>query len=139
MAKLEDFFKKIPKRNNELRTVSSTINSYGDFKELISVDAVIKNIQIDLLIPNGTYIFDPEFGVGIHKFLFEPVNDITKRRIENLVNGVVARNKEHTNVTFQVLFFKNKKGFKINFVIEYRGKRTPASVTINESLLRTIP
>ncbi len=136
--KLEHFFKKRPEQNSVLRSVSSKINAYGDLTELTDIDAIINNIYVDLLTHKGTYIFDPEFGVGIHKFLFSPVNEETKTTLERLINGVVNRNKNHANVTFQIFFFKDKRGFKINLNVEYRGKRKEVPVLIDEKLIKSI-
>jgi len=137
-SNLERFFRERPVQNNRLKTIDSNINSYGDFTELTDIDAVIKNIETDLLINKGTYLFDPEFGVGIHKFVFEPANEFTKTKLEQLISGVVNRNKAHSTVSFQVFFFQNRKGFKINLTVEYKGIRKEKPIMITDKLLRTI-
>ncbi len=136
--KLEQFLKKRPKQNSTFRSICSKINPYGDLTELTDIDAIINNIYVDLLTHKGTYLFDPEFGVGIHKFLFSPVNEETKNALERLISGVVNRNKNYANVTFQVFFFKNRRGFKINLNVEYRGKRKEVPILIDEKLIKSI-
>lgn len=51
---------------------------------------------------------------------------------------MVNRNKNHANVTFQIFFFKDKRGFKINLNVEYRGKRKEVPVLIDEKLIKSI-
>ena len=46
--------------------------------------------------------------------------------------------ENRAEINYEVLFFKNKKGFRINIYVRYRGEKGKVSIDIDETLLRTI-
>jgi hypothetical protein len=75
---------------------------------------------------------------GVQTCALPIFNEETKNALERLISGVVNRNKNYANVTFQVFFFKNRRGFKINLNVEYRGKRKEVPILIDEKLIKSI-
>jgi phage baseplate assembly protein W len=58
---------------------------YG-FGMLTDIESVAKqNLKMLILTAPGERIMDPNFGVGIKKFLFEPLNQKTKGRIQSKI------------------------------------------------------
>jgi len=59
--------------------------SYG-FGMLTEIEAVAKqNLKMLILTVPGERIMDPNFGVGLKKYLFEPLNQKTKGRIKSKI------------------------------------------------------
>ena len=54
-------------------------------------DTVRQNLTNLLLTVPGERIMDPEFGVGLKKYLFEPINSMISSHIEGRVRDQVSR------------------------------------------------
>lgn len=132
----ESFLKNIPGRKYIPRTINDKITPTGDLEELRGINAVIKNIQRLLFIEKGTYPFDPEVGLGIHRYLFEPADERTKESIESDIARVVRTYEPRASADVNVTFFKNIKGFNINMFIKYEGQEKTVSINVDESLLK---
>lgn len=137
---MENFYKITNSTKDKLKDIDSKIGSTGDFKELFGIDAILKRLINLFLIAKGTYILDPELGSNLFKFIFEPADIITKQSIEQEINQILGEhiNSSELKVTYDILFFKNKKGFRIDFGIDYKGQKKSASINIDESLLKTV-
>jgi len=68
--------------------VTSTDGVYGLLK--VAPDAIVQDFKNLVLTSPGERVMDPEFGVGIRQFLFEPQNsfvyDEIQGRLEEQVN-----------------------------------------------------
>ncbi len=135
---LEKFRKVIQGRKNIPRDIDSDIHSSGDFKTLEGIDSIVKGIVNTLLTCDETYLFDPMYGIGLQKYIFEPCDFITKESIENEVKKKLSKYEDRANVTPSVSFFKNKKGFRIDLVIKYEGQQKSVHINMDESLLKTL-
>ena len=135
---LEAFLTKVPGKKNELRDIDARVSQSGDLKGLTGVDVIVRSLSRLLLIPQGTYVHDPEVGTSLYKYIFEPVDERTKTSIEQVVAHAIARYENRAKIDFEVLFFSNRKGFRINLFIEYDGRKKTVSVNVDESMLKTI-
>ena len=90
------------------------------------------------MIAEDTYVFDPQLGIGLYKYIFEPADVSTKTAIEQEVSGAISKYENRADIRHRVLFFRNKKGFRIEFEIEYKGLKKSINIDIDESLLRTL-
>jgi phage baseplate assembly protein W len=135
---VEDFIKNSPNKNVDIRDMDSIIAPYGDFKELTGVDAVVKSLNTLFLTSEGTYLFDPDFGTGLYKYIFEPADVVTKNAIELEISTALARYETRAKISFEVLFFTDQKGFRINFYISYQGLKRKTSVDIDEQLIKDV-
>ncbi len=138
MANIEEFLKKIPGSKSELHDVDCYIDNTGDFRRLENVDVLIKSIINLLLTARGTYIFDPDFGCDLYKYVYEPTDEITQQDIYMEIERAISRYETRGDISYDVLFFKNKKGFRVNVSVGYKGKRKTVSINIDETLLTTI-
>lgn len=141
MAKtgLDGFFETVPGKQYVLFDVDSVIDPIGDFTRIEDIDVIIRSLTRIFGIPQNTYYMDPDIGTVLHKFLFEPADLVTKTSIDQEIGRVVSRYERRAKITHEVLFFKNKKGFRVNFYVEYQGRKKNVSVIIDEELLKTIP
>jgi len=137
---IEKFLQTIPGSYDKLKDVISKIEYYGDWKKIYEVDVIIKHILTALLIPRRTYIFNPNYGSAIYKYLFEPSDIITYEAISNEIDTVISNIsiKPGTKVNHDVLFFRNKKGFRINITVEHKSAKRSLDVDIDESILTII-
>jgi len=135
---IERFLTNRPGSEEEIKSMGNTITQSGDFQKLTGIDTIIKSISNLLLIPQKSYIFDPDFGVGLYKYIFEPCDTVTKNDIEVEVGNALSIYENRVNVNFEVLFFRNRKGFRINLYLEYGDENAKVNVDIDESMLRTI-
>lgn len=135
---IEKFFDIVPDRKSDIFDVDSRINQSGDLKEVYGIDVIVKSLSTLFLTAKNTYFFDPDMGTGIYKYIFEPVDIATKSAIEQEINSSVARYENRADIKFNVQFFKNKKGFRINFMIDYDGLKKSVTVDIDETLLKTL-
>lgn len=138
MPDLESFFKNVPGKRSEIFDVDSYIAASGDLKRLEGVNVIIKGIGNLLLTPRGTYIADPEYGCDLYKYVFEPTDDITKQDIYMELERSIKRYINEGNISYNVIFYRNKKGFVVNLFISYEGEKKEITVSIDESLLRSI-
>lgn len=135
---IERFINNKPGSEDEIRSMGNVITQSGDFQKLTGIDTIIRSITSILMIAKKSYIFDPDFGVGLYKYVFEPCDRVTKHQIETEVGRVLALYEDRASIDFEVLFFRNRKGFRINLYIEYGEEKAQTKVDIDESMLRTI-
>ena len=69
---------------------SSYNNNLFLFQDFYEEDAVIDSIVKELLIEEGSYIFDPEYGTNLLRYIFEPyvyqLKDEIITDLENLLD-----------------------------------------------------
>ena len=132
----ESFLKNIPGRKYIPRTINDKITPSGDLQELRGINAIVKNVQILLFINKGSYPFDPDLGLGIQNFLFEPSDERTRTTIQKQVTDVILNYEPRANATVNVTFFSNIKGFNIRVNIKYEGEERNITIPVTENLLK---
>ena len=135
---LEDFFKKVPGSTNEIMDVDLVVTQSGDLKFVYGIDAILKSLSRIFLMAEETYLFDPNIGTGLYKFIFEPATLSTKSSIETIVDNTIAKYVYKGKVDYKILFYKNKKGFRIDLSVKYDGKTKKTSISMDETLLKTL-
>lgn len=135
---IERFLINKPGSGDELKSMGNKITQSGDFQMLTGIDTIVKSISSLLLVANKSYVFDPELGVGLYKYIFEPCDITTKNEIQVEIGRAIAKYENRATIDFEVLFFRNKKGFRINLYIVYGEKHAKFKVDIDESMLKTI-
>jgi len=136
---VEEFIRTIPGQRTTIKDVDSIIDFSGDFRKLYDIDVIIKSITNLFLISKETYFMDPNVGTNLYRYIFEPADIATKSQLEQEISvALSAYMYNDVDIEYDIVFFNNKKGFKINFEISYKGKKKTRSVTINEQLLTTI-
>lgn len=132
----EQFLYSIPNERERVFDVDNVISPSADWNKLEGTAVIIRRIISQLLIVKGTYMFDPLFGENILQFLFEPADGETQRRLNDVVTEVIEQNKENEDVTHEVLWFRTKKGFRINIIVKTHGKLKKVPIDIDETLLK---
>lgn len=135
---IERFLNNKPGTINEISSLSATITQSGDFRLLTGIDALVYSVSNLLLTTKRTYVFDPDFGVGLSSYIFEPCDATTKKQIESEIGRTLAEYETRAQIDFEVLFFKNRRGFRINLYIKYGDEQATTKLDIDESILRTL-
>lgn len=86
----------IPK--DTIRVTEVTDNS--DFKCITGKYCIVDNIVKELLTPRRTYVFDPEYGSDIHKYVFDHIHEDTVSDIISEVKRII--DKYPTVVTYEI-------------------------------------
>lgn len=134
----ERFLQKIiDKHTNIARLVDSNISVVGDLTEYHDIDAIVKSLLRHLLLTRRTYIMDPELGIGLYKYIFEPADAVTKNQIERELR-ILVQNETRAEVTYTVEFYKNMRGFKVNIFVKYKERQKSVAISFDESLLKTV-
>ena len=135
---IEKFLTSLPGKRYVPRQIAAKITQQGDLLCLEGIDAIIRSLANLLLIAKETYPFDPPLGVGMHEFIFEPTDHITHQQISLAIKEAISRYETRADIDFTVLFFKNKKGFRINLFVDYEGEKSKTSLDIDETMLKTL-
>lgn len=137
-TRISDFFKNVPGSNYKLKDIDSIIDGKGDFREIYDVNVIVNSINNILNIPKGSYICDPNYGVGLEKFLFEPADDITRQNILMEVKNAISNYEKRANIQTDVYFFSNKNGFQVRIKVTMDGTSKEIKVNIVENLIKNI-
>lgn len=72
--------------------LSAERNPDGDYRQIVTYPTLVKqNLKILLYTIPGERVFDQDFGVGLPRFLFEPMNDMTYSMIDSRIQEQVSR------------------------------------------------
>lgn len=130
---LNRFNKTVVGSESKLADYKSTISSTGDFRRITDINVVINSWNNILVTPKRTYMFDPEFGSNLYRFIFEPLDNQTEKEIVEEVVTTLRTYDDRANIkNVSVEFLSNKKGFNISIDIEYNGDTTSFNTAILE-------
>ena len=133
---IEEFFKIRASIKEFDSDIDNTITGFPDFVKIKGIDVIIKEIIRSLVIVRGSYVFDPSYGSGLHRYIFEPIDTVTLRNIEREIESAIDRIDTVYTVNYNVRFFKDKKGYRIDISIKDENSISKDFVIdIDESVL----
>lgn len=135
---ITEFIDNVPGSNYRLYDVYNTFNSEGDLEEIYNIDVIINSINNILRIPKGSYLDDPEFGVGLEKYLFELSDQTTLTAITSEVKQAIAVFERRAKIDINISFFTNMRGFNIDIRVSMNGITKSTNVKIQENLIKNI-
>lgn len=113
---------------------NSKISPSGDFTRLFDLDAIITSWKNILTTPRGSMDHDPEFGSNLYLFLFEPADAGTRDAIKNDIIQSLSTYDDRAKIeNVDITFLRNRKGFNLNIIVNYKGKNTNLDVLIDEN------
>jgi phage baseplate assembly protein W len=136
---VEKFLTTVPGRRTAIRDVDCYISKTGDFKQIEDIDVIMKSLVNIMLTVKKTYLDDPEYGCDIIKHIFEPADDLTQSDISTEINNIVNKYEKRAKITHDISFYKNRKGFVVNLLVEFEDRKKRVSIPFDESLLKTVP
>jgi len=135
--KIEEFYRIRVGNLATDKDIDNVIEGFPDFQKIEGLDVVIKELLRTFMIVKGSYVFDPAYGANLHRYIFEQADAQTFKDISSEVSGVINSIKTNANIDHDVLFFKNKRGFRINLIITENDIKRNVLVDIDESILKT--
>lgn len=136
-------FKKLTGKQKESSPVraefidfGAEISPSGDFQVLTNLDCVLHSWKNLLLTPTRTYLFDPEYGSDVHKYIFEPMDYYT-------ADGILRETRDKIElydnrapiVDSRVVLLTGEKGYGIELTVKYGGTKKHFLVPIIEENL----
>lgn len=103
-----------------IRVTEYTSPSY-DFLELYEEPAVIDHILKRLQILRGTYVFDPEYGSDLLKYLFEPLDGETEAKVKAEVENVISEIPAIEKYEVQLETKQNLKEIIVNIILTFKS------------------
>ena len=70
-----------------------------DFRELLDYASIENSIRNLFEWKQGERIILPDYGNSLHKLLFEPINEITSKRIGEEIESMFAKYEPRVNIT----------------------------------------
>jgi phage baseplate assembly protein W len=126
----------------------NTTNIYGDFRtdflphpvstdlaKLNNEDAVIRSIKNICLTAPYERFWNPRFGAGLSKYLFEPISYITEDLIKNAIISAIA-NYEPRALTYEVYVSAQPDQNAYNATIVFTVINNPSAVSFSFLLNR---
>lgn len=74
----------------------------------------------------GERLFDPTFGCNLYDYLFEPIDEITARKIRSEIFNCIAERDPRIKVSplTEVIPFPDDNEYRVKIVIEVLGSET---------------
>ena len=88
--------------------------------------AIKQNMKMLLLTRNGEYVWDPDFGVGLHSYLFENDATISAGFLEGQIRNQVARYMPYVEIDgVDIQVDSDHQILKVQLRFRYNGLSIP--------------
>jgi len=133
---LDKFLKSAVGSTGRIVDYTSTIQANGDLEKVADLNAILLSWNNILTTPLRTYVFDPEFGSELYKYIFEPADDATIENIKQEISYRLMLFDDRALVTsVNVRFLTNMKGFNVDVFVDYSGAKGHLTTTVTENNL----
>lgn len=107
------------------------LNQLGDVTKVINTDAIKQSIQTIMYTVPGSRLFEPQFGVGIERFLFEEFSPATGQAIGKAIETGLSK-YENRIVLQSVQVSLLEADLSYNVAIQYVviDTQTPDSIEV---------
>lgn len=135
MANLLDRFKNVSiGSEGRVLDYKSKLTSSGDFQKLFDMDAILNSWSNILTTPKGSMDHDPLFGSNLYKYVFEPCDETSQDGIKSEIVFALGTYDDRAKIyDVEVIFYTNKKGFTVNIIAEYAGRKSNLKLSIDET------
>lgn len=72
--------------------LTKPINSAGGTNKAIQAKKFEDDLRVIIMTPKGSLIGNPDFGSNVHKYLFEPANELTASLLRDEIKEVIESN-----------------------------------------------
>lgn len=140
MANILDRFQKaFVGASGRFADYTDVISPIGDFTRNTGLNVILKSWYNLLITPTRTVDHDPEFGSDLYKLVFAPADDYTRQEIIDEVVGKIQIYDNRAAIKgASIDFLKNKKGFVLNIVAEYKGQTGEINAVIDETTFEVL-
>jgi len=140
MANILDRFQKtVVGASGRFADFTDVITPIGDFRRITGLNVILKSWYAILVTPTRTIDHDPEYGSDLYKLVFAPADDTTRQQILDEVVGKIRLYDNRAKIISASLeYLKNRKGFVLNIVAEYKGEQGEVTATIDETTFEVL-
>ncbi len=113
-----------------------SLTQLGDVKTVVNLDAIKQSIDTIIYTVPGSRLFEPTFGVGIERYLFEEFSQSTAQTIGKAIE--VGLTKYETRIVLQaveVTLMEADLSYNIN--VQYMVKDVQITDSIQVRLVRS--
>lgn len=115
--------------------VTQWLDSADDFKIVYNLDVIANSIRNLMLTFSDTYVFNPNYGAGIYKYLFELNNDSVRQSLVNKLQDQISIYDERIQVVDLEIADIQNKSFNIKIKINYDGNNIQIPVWFDGELM----
>lgn len=112
------------------------LNQLGDVTKVINTDAIKQSIQTIMYTVPGSRLFEPQFGVGIERFLFEEFSPATGQALGKAIETGLSK-YENRIVLQSVQVSLLEADLSYNVAIQYVVVDTQTPDSIEVRLVRS--
>jgi phage baseplate assembly protein W len=108
-----------------------SLTQLGDMKKVINADAIKQSIQTIIYTAPGSRLFEPTFGVGIEKFIFEEFSPSTGQVLGKAIE--TGLNKYEPRIALQsveVSLMEADLSYNVNISYIVIDTQTPDSIEV---------
>ena len=133
---LQKFLKSAVGSTGRIVDYTSVIQANGDLQKIVDLNVILVSWNNILTTPLRTYMFDPEFGSELYKYVFDPADDATMENIKQEIQYRLGLYDDRATITnINIKYLSNRKGFNVDIFVDYEGMTGQITTTINENNL----
>ena len=133
---LQKFLKSAVGSTGRIVDYTSIIQANGDLQKIVDLNVILVSWNNILTTPLRTYMFDPEFGSELYKYVFDPADDATMENIKQEIQYRLGLYDDRATITnINIKYLSNRKGFNVDIFVDYEGMTGQITTTINENNL----
>jgi len=108
-----------------------SLTQLGDIKKVVNADAVRQSIQTIIYTTPGSRLFEPTFGVGIEKFLFEEFSPSTGQTIGKAIETGLSTYEPRISLqSVEVSLMEVDLSYSISIKYVVIDTQTPDSIDV---------
>ena len=129
------FTKTRPYKDVSLTFARNVVTS--DVVAVTDAAAVKRSLKLLLMSRTGETPFFPEFGSRIYRLLFEPIDPITTRLLQNEIQSTIDAYEPRVNIRqLPVTPSRDAQGYDVDCLFNIVNQVTPVTLTLYLSRLR---
>lgn len=129
------FTKTRPYKDVSLTFARNVVTS--DVVAVTDAAAVKRSLKLLLMSRTGETPFFPEFGSRIYRLLFEPIDPITTRLLQNEIQSTIDAYEPRVNIRqLTVTPSSDEQGYDVDCLFNIVNQVTPVTLTLYLSRLR---
>lgn len=125
-------------KSNNIFDIIPVIGSNGDLMRVGEIDAIITACINLLMINHGSYLFDPDLGVGLQRYLFDELDDATEINILNDIEYMLSSYQDRAIIKPTISYMSNNRGFIIDLEVKVGNDVRRAQVPYSLDLLKEV-
>lgn len=118
-----------------LKRIVNSISDYGDFKEIRDIKVIINAVENLFGVRTKTYIFDPEYGIDITKYVFDPLTPDVIDEIKDMLENALDEYVPSVKIKNIDVYKYNDKTLMIDVLLKYLHNTFTVSIQTDGTLI----